>query len=178
MSATVLRRAACSATFFTALAALPAFAADKPATPDGVASLETLFANMLPKPAAGAAPLVGVKADGPAYVVSFDFGSLTGMFKSSGADIAYDPVRIVYKLFEQDDGMWRLVMDSLPKFVARSNDMTSTFEFRNFNQTLLVDPAIAWWRSGSATTCSRWATPSIRPTDIAPSGDMTRGLAP
>jgi hypothetical protein len=132
------------------LGASQAFAADRPATPEGVVNLQSLFSSMLPKPADGATPLVAVKMDGPAYVVSFDFGALNGMFKSSGADVAYDPIQIIYKLFEQSDSNWRLVMDSFPKLVARSNNVTSTFEVRNFNQTLLVDPAIAWWRSGSA----------------------------
>ena|SRR5579871_2758693 len=144
-----LRRAAPGALLLSALAASPAFAADKAATPEGAATLQGFFASVLPKPAAGADPLVTVKPDGSSYVVSLDIGAVSNVLKASGGDVSYEPARIVYRLIEQDDGKWRVVLDSFPKLVAHAEDVTSTFEIRNFNQTLTIDPAIAWWISGS-----------------------------
>ena len=64
--------------------------------------------------------------------------------------MAYDPVTLVYKLFEQDDGKWRVVQDSMPKIVSHAAEGTSAIEIDNFKQTVIVDPALAWWVSGSA----------------------------
>lgn len=146
-----LRRAAPRALLLAALAAGPALADDRPATPEGAASLQSFFAAIMPKPASGAPPFVTVKPEGSAYVVSLDLGAVSGALKGLGGDMTYEPAQIVYKLTEQADGKWRLVMDSFPKLVARSKDVTSTFEIKNFNQTLLVDPSIAWWTGGSAS---------------------------
>lgn len=145
-------RAAGRAVFLVALGAGPVAAADKPATPEQAASLQAFFLGVLPKPAAGDPPLVTVKADGAAYVVSFDLRAANGLPKASGGAVTFDPALIVYKLFDQDDGKWRIVMDSLPKIVAHSGATTSTVEFQNLSQTLVVDPAIAWWTGGSASS--------------------------
>jgi hypothetical protein len=152
MLATSFRRALSRAILIAALGGAPAaFAADKPATPAGAASLQDFFSRLLPKPAAGAPPLATVKADGPAYVVAFDLGSVNSLMAGMGWAVRYDPTQIVYKLFEQDDGKWRLVMDSFPKLVAHAEDVTTTLAVNNFAQTLVIDPAIAWWTGGSAS---------------------------
>ena len=66
--------------------------------------------------------------------------------------MAYDPATLVYKLFEQDDGKWRVVQDSLPKIVSHTRRRTtSAIEIDNYKQTVVVDPALAWWLSGSAS---------------------------
>ena len=65
--------------------------------------------------------------------------------------MAYDPVTLVYKLFEQDDGKWRVVQDSMPKIVSHAAEGTSAIEIDNYKQTVVVDPALAWWVSGSAS---------------------------
>ncbi len=146
-----LRRAAPRALVLAALAVGPALAADKPATPEGAASLQSFFAAILPKLAADASPLVTVKPEGSAYVVSFDLGAVSGALKGLGGEMTYEPAQIVYKLTEQDDGKWRLTMNSFPKLVAHSQGVTSTFEIKNFSQSLVVDPSIAWWTDGSAS---------------------------
>ena len=134
-----------------ALGAAPAaFAADKPASPEQAKALEAFFSGIVPKPAPGEPPSITVKADGAAYVVSFDLRALNGLFKGAAGKWAYDPALLVYKAFEQDDGKWRVEMASFPKVVARSGEMTSMLEIPNLSQTLLVDPAIAWWIDGSA----------------------------
>jgi len=149
MSATFLRRAAPRALLIAALAASPAaLAADKPATAEGAQSLQSFFSGLLPEAAPGEPALVTVKPDGSAYVVTFDFQAMNGLLK--GAPASYEPAVLVYRLYEQDDGNWRFVLGSFPKLVVHSEDVTSTFEVRNFSQTLLFDPAIAWWLNGSA----------------------------
>ena len=148
MSATFPRRPRACAwlTLGAALAACPALGADKPATPDGARKLQALFDQFLPPPPA----FVTVKPGGENYLVSADLGALNGVFKAVGAAVAYDPVTLVYKLFEQDDGKWRVVQDSMPKIVSHAAEGTSAIEIDNFKQTVVVDPALAWWVSGSA----------------------------
>jgi hypothetical protein len=150
MSATPFRRPAARAWLIVGLAfaASSAFAGDKPATPDGAGKLQALFDAFLPAVPAGAP--VTVKPDGRHYLVSADLGALNGLLKAVGAAASYDPATLVYKLFEQDDGMWRLVQDSLPKIVSRVGDATSALEIDNYRQTLVIDPTLAWWVSGSA----------------------------
>ncbi len=133
------------------LAAFPAFAADRAATPDGAEKLQAFLDRFLPQPPAGGPTFATVKPDGQNYLVSADLGALNGVFKAIGAAVAYDPVTLVYKLFEQDDGKWRVVQDSLPKIVSHAGEGTSAIEIDNYKQTVVVDPALAWWVSGSAS---------------------------
>ncbi len=153
MSATSLRRPTARAWFIIAatLAASPALAGDRPATPDGAGKLQALFDTFLPTMPAGAPAFVTVKPGGQNYIVSADLGALNGLLKAIGAAVSYDPATLVYKLYEQDDGLWRLVQDSLPKIVSHSGETTSAIAIENYKQTLLVDPALAWWVSGSAS---------------------------
>ncbi len=113
-----------------------------------------------------------VKADGPAYVVSFDLRAVNGLLKQAGGPVSYEPALIVYKLFEQDDGKWRVVMDSFPKLVAHAKDTTTTLEVKNLNQTVLIDPTIAWWLNGSATA------DAVQSTTHAPDIDQTMTFGP
>jgi Uncharacterized protein conserved in bacteria (DUF2125) len=158
MSRIPFRRAASRALILAGLGAAPAFAADKPASPEQAKALEAFFSGIVPKPAPGEPPSITVKADGAAYVVSFDLRALNGLFKGAAGKWAYDPAFLVYKAFEQDDGKWRVEMASFPKVVARSGEMTSSLEIPNPSQTLLVDPAIAWWIDGSAAAKGGVAT--------------------
>src|SRR5262249_46236831 len=58
---------------------------------------------------------------------------------------------LLYKAAQQDDGKWRVSVDSLPTIATHSEAASSTVDLANFNQTLLIDPAIAWFVSGSAS---------------------------
>ena len=58
---------------------------------------------------------------------------------------------IVYKAIEQDDGNWRVIMDSLPRIVFHSKEANGSVELTNFRSTALIGPAIAWLLSGSAS---------------------------
>src|ERR1700689_5850371 len=92
------------------LGALPAAGGEKPATPEGADALRALIAKYLPAAQAGATPLVTVKPDGPHYLVSVDLSALNALLAETG--ISYDPAVIVYQAVEQDDGNWRVAMDS------------------------------------------------------------------
>ena len=153
MNATVLRRRAASAALLAAVAlfAAPAVAGDKPATLEGAQMLQALFDRFFPAPAPGNSSPVNVKPDGQDYVVSADLSALNGLFKGAGADASADPATLVYKLFAQDDGKWRSVQGSLPRIVTHSTDATSVFEIDNYRQTIVIDPALAWWTSGAAS---------------------------
>jgi hypothetical protein len=131
-------------------AASGALAGDKPATPEGAQNLRAFFDSRLPAPANSPSP-VTVKPDGSNYVVSADLGALDGLLKSAGANVSYDPATLIYKLTEQDDGKWRLVQDSFPKLAARSDEVSSAIDITNSKLSVLIDPALAWWLSGSAS---------------------------
>ena len=131
-----------------ALWAFPALAGDKPATTEGAEALRALIAKYLPTAQAGATPLVTVKPDGSHYLVSADLSALNALLAETG--ISYDPAVIVYQAVEQDDGNWRVSMDSLPRIGFHSKDATGAIELTNFRSSALISPAIAWLLSGSA----------------------------
>jgi hypothetical protein len=150
MNATVLRRGAARATVLAAAAILAAsaFAADKPATAEGARTIKAVFDRFLWALPSG---LISVKPDGQGYVVSADLSAINDLIEKAGADLRYDPVTIAFKLYEQDDGKWRMVQDSMPRIVAHGNDASSAFEIVNYHQTIVIDPALAWWTSGDAS---------------------------
>lgn len=143
------RRRFALASLAAALCAFPALAADRPATPEGADALRALIAKYLPAAQAGASPLVTVTPEGADYLISADLSALNALLKETGS--SYDPATIVYNAVEQDDGNWRLMMDSLPRIVFHSERANGSLELMNFRSTALIDPAIAWLLSGSAS---------------------------
>ena len=143
------RRFALASLAAAALCAFPALAADRPATPEGADALRALIAKYLPAAQAGASPLVTVTPQGSDYLISADLSALNDLLKETGA--SYDPATIVYKAIEQDDGNWRVMMDSLPRIVFHSKEANGSLELTNFRSTALISPAIAWLLSGAAT---------------------------
>jgi hypothetical protein len=135
---------------WAAIGAPAAFAGDRPATPEGANDLIAFFSRFLPAPSGGGADLVTVKPDGADYRVSVDVAAFNGLIKQAGASVSYEPATLVYKLVEQDDGKWRLILDSLPKLVSHAGDQTASVDLVNPQQTIVIDPALAWWLSGSA----------------------------
>lgn len=133
------------------LIAGPALGADLPATPEGAQKLQSFLGRYLPASLATEPALVTVAAAGSDYRVSADLNALTGLFKTRDVTTSYDPANLIYKLTEQDDGNWRLVQDSFPKVISRAGDMATMVDISNSRLTLLIDPALAWWRSGSAS---------------------------
>ncbi len=143
------RRFALASLAAAALCASSALAADRPATPEGADALRALIAKFLPAAQAGASPLVTVTPEGAGYLISADLSALNELIKETGA--SYDPAKIVYTAVEQDDGNWRLVMDSLPRIVFHSEEANGSVELTNFRSTALISPAIAWLLGGSAS---------------------------
>jgi hypothetical protein len=92
---------------------------------------------------------VTVTAEGAHYLVSADLGLLNALLKETG--VTYDPVKIVSTAVEQDDGNWRVAMDSLPRIGFHSDDASGVLELTNFRSTGLINPAIAWLLSGSGS---------------------------
>jgi hypothetical protein len=143
------RRGLASSSLAVALLwAFPVLAADKPPTPEGADALRALIAKYLPAAQAGATPLVTVKPDGAHYLVSADLSALNALLVETS--ISYDPAVITYQAIEQDDGNWRVSMDSLPRIGFHSKDATGAIELTNFRSSALISPAIAWLLSGSA----------------------------
>ena len=153
MIATVLRRRAAAAALFAGatLFAAPAFAGDRPATPEGAESLQAFFNRFLPAPPAGGSPLVAVKTDGQHYVASLDVAAINGFLKGAGANARYNSATFVMNLFEQDDGKWRVVQDSFPTVVSHAADATGVTRIDNYHQTMLIDPALAWFVNCTAS---------------------------
>jgi len=131
-----------------AMLAGAALAGDKAPTPEGAKQLQALLAQLLSS--GGAPPPVTVKADGADYVITADLGALASVLGKSGEAI-YDPASLILRAREQDDGLWRVEQNSFPKIATRVGDATGRFEVANYRQTLLIDPNIFWWRSGSAS---------------------------
>jgi len=144
-----LRRLAPVCLAAAVLWAFPALAGDRPATPEGADALKALIARYLPGPQDGGAPLLSVAAEGAHYLISADLGALNALFAGTG--FSYDPATIASKAVEQDDGKWRLAMDSLPRIGFHSDEGTGSLELTNFRAAALIDPAIAWLLSGSAS---------------------------
>ena len=131
-----------------ALWAFPVLAADRPATPEGADALRSLIARYLPAAQAGESPLITVTPEGAHYLISADLSALNALLKETGA--SYEPATIVYQAVEQDDGHWRLTLDSLPRIVFHSERANGSVELMNFRSTALIDPSIAWLLGGSA----------------------------
>ena len=141
-------RLAAASLVLAALWAFPAFAADKPATPEGAAALKTLIAKFFPAAQAGASPLVTVTAEGSHYLISTNLSALNALITETG--LSYESAVIATKAVEQDDGNWRVALDSLPRIAFHSKDVNGSVELANFRSTAVISPAIAWLLSGSA----------------------------
>jgi hypothetical protein len=144
-----LRRLAPAWLAAAGLWAFPALAGDRPATPEGAEALKALIAKYLPGAQAGPAPLVTVTSEGSHYLISADLRALNALLKDTG--VSYDPAPIAYQAVEQDDGKWRLAMDSLPRIAFHPKGGSGSVELTNFRAAALIDPAIAWLLSGSAS---------------------------
>ena len=142
------RRLAVASFVLAALCAFPALAADKPATAQGAAALKALIAKFFPGAEAGASPLVTVTAEGSHYLISANLSALNALLTETG--LSYEPAVIATKAVEQDDGNWRVAVDSLPRIAFHSKDANGSVELANFRSSAVINPAIAWLLSGSA----------------------------
>jgi len=131
-----------------ALVAGSALAGDQPATPAGAEQLQSLLSQLLRS--GGDSHAVTVRADGADYVIEAELGAL-GALAGNWGQSRYEPPSLLLRAREQDDGLWRVEQNSFPKITTHSEDAMGRFEVSNYHQTLLIDPKIFWWRSGSAS---------------------------
>jgi hypothetical protein len=144
------RRALLLASFPLAALMSGAAAKDLPPTPEGAEKILTFLQTYVGKPAAGAPATTTISVESNDYLVSVDLAAMTAALKSAG--ISYDPAVLKYKVFEQDDGTWRVEQTELPAISAHSKrgDVTTdtSIAITGFNNVLVVDPSISWVRSG------------------------------
>ena len=127
-----------------------AAAKDLPATPEGGEKIQTFLETYAGKPADGAPATTTVSVESDDYLVSVDLAAMTAGLKSAG--ISYDPAVLKYKVFEQDDGTWRVEQTDLPAISAHSKqgDVTTdtSIAIGGLDNVFVVDPSISWVRSG------------------------------
>jgi hypothetical protein len=132
----------------TAALASAAYAADKPADDSGVKSITDFLASYAGK---ATLPSIKVEKDGAGYRVSFDISTAAASLKSAG--VSYDPAVLQFKVFEQDDGQWRVESGPLPPISAKVDPppgrknavkLDVRVEATNLKHVTLLDPKINW----------------------------------
>jgi hypothetical protein len=128
----------------TALA-YPALAADRPADPAGARAIADFIADYAGK---ATAPSVKVVSEGSSYLVTLDLGALNATLKPTG--FTYDAAELKFRVFQQDDGQWRIETASTPPISGRMTPPNGqgTLEVRveteKLEQTTLLDPKLGW----------------------------------
>jgi hypothetical protein len=127
--------------------ATAARAADAPADAAGAKTIADFIAAYAGQ---AAVPSVEVKQDGASYLVSIDIGAATSQLKSGG--FAYDPARVNFRVFKQDDGQWRVELAQFPTLTGHMTDqdgqqMDIRVESEDLSQVWLLDPKIDWLAS-------------------------------
>lgn len=100
-----------------------------------------------------ALPGVEVKQDGASYLVAVDIGAATAQLKAAG--FAYDPAKIRFRVFKQDDGQWRIELANLPALTGHMRAQKGELlDFRvetdGLTQTSVLDPRLNWIASSHA----------------------------
>jgi len=132
----------------TALAS-PVFAADLPADPAGAKIVADFAAAYLGK---AVAPSVKVASEGSSYLVSLDLGAASAAFK--GAGFAYDPVELKFRVFQQDNGQWRVESATTPPITGHmkppdgKGQIDTRVEMSNLASSTVIDPKLGWIASG------------------------------
>jgi hypothetical protein len=130
-----------------------AAAKDLPATPEGAAKVASFFQTYAGK-AAGAPPALVVTPEGSDYAVAIDIGLVTSATKTVG--VVYDPAIVKFKIFEQDDGAWRLEQSEFTPLTGHSThkDKTTTFSITvgGYKGVVVLDPAISWLRGSDVSS--------------------------
>jgi hypothetical protein len=132
----------------TAAFPITVFAKDLPATPEGAQKLGEVLAAYLGKPAAGASPAVTVTLEGPHYAVALDLANLAAPLSATGFSV--DPAIVKSLVTEQDDGTWRVAIDSLPPVSFQAKDAKFAYNFGDYKFEGVFDPALGSFKSGQA----------------------------
>jgi hypothetical protein len=146
----LLRTALCGATALTPLAA---FSADKAADDAGTKTITDFVAAYLGK---ATLPTIKITPSGSSYLVSLDLASATQGLKSAG--ITYDPAVLQFKVFQQDDGAWRVETDGIPPIAShftpkddKGAKVDMHLETTNAKGVTVLDPKLNWFASGSGS---------------------------
>jgi len=146
-------RAALLATAALGALSVGASAADLAATPEGAQKIAAVIATYAGKPAAGASSAITVTPESADYLVAVDVGALLAPLKEMG--VSYDSAVMKFKVFEQDDGAWRVEQSDFPALVTHSKQgdrsYDSTIALSGFSNVIVIDPATSWVRSGQSS---------------------------
>jgi hypothetical protein len=138
----------------------PAFAGDRPADDAGVRTIADFLGSYAGK---AALPSIKVSQDGSVYHVSFDIGAASAAIKSSG--VVYDSTVLQFKVYQQDDGQWRIESEETPPITAhilpkpgQANgvELNARIETVNLATVTHIDPKLNWFGAvqGHADTIS------------------------
>ncbi len=122
-----------------------AYAGDAPANDAGTKTIADFIAAYAGQ---AAAPSVKVTPQGSAYLVSFDLAAATSGLKSAG--FAYDPVELKFKVYQQDDGAWRVEADSMPPITGHMTQpqgggkVDVKVETKSLKHATVIDPKLNW----------------------------------
>jgi len=160
-----------------ALIALTAGAAarDLPATAAGAKTLTDFIATYAGKAAATAPGLV-VTPEGTDYAVALDLAALTAPYKDMG--FSYDSGVLNFKVFQQDDGAWRLEQNGFTPLSAHAKQteaqgggtMDVHMDASGYKNVSVIDPALAWIRSGAGSADK--ATVNVRGPGVVEDVDL------
>ena len=137
-------------------------AADQPAD---VAGVKTIADFITAYAGEAAMPNVEVKQDGASYLVTLDVGTVTAGLKPSG--FSYDPAKVRFRVYRQDDGQWRIELADLPTLTGhmkgqKGEQIDMRFEHDALTQVWTLDPKLNW----IAAAHSQWTKATL--TERAP----------
>jgi len=133
------------------MASVSAHAADVPAGDAGIKTITDFIAAYAGK---AAAPTIKVTPQGSSYLVTLDLGAATAALKPTG--FTYDPAQLEARVFQQDDGAWRIDQAGIPPITGHmqlpeargGGKIDAHVEVSKLNATTVIDPKLGWIASG------------------------------
>jgi hypothetical protein len=129
------------------LGAVPARAGDLPANDAGTRTISEFLAAYAGK---ATLPTIKVTPQGAGYLVAFDIGAATASLRSAG--FAYDKAELKFRVFQQDDGRWRVELAEMPPLKGHmtppkeqsGGQIDVEIAIQNFKSSYLIDPKLNW----------------------------------
>ncbi len=136
------------------MASVTAHAADQSANDAGVKTITDFIGAYAGK---ATLPTIKVTPQGSAYLVTLDLGAATAALKPTG--FTYDPAKLEAKVFQQDDGAWRIEQAGIPPVTGHmqlpeargGGKIDAHVEISKLNATTVIDPKLGWVASGHGT---------------------------
>ena len=126
-----------------------AAAKDLPATSDGAAGIVSTLGAYIGKSSSA----LTVTPEGTDYLVSVDIAALAAGLKSAG--LVYETAPMTFKLFQQDDGKWRVERHDFSPVKASQMKNGATIEAlvtgAGLNSVSVFDPALGGLSTGDTT---------------------------